>query len=124
MSATLNLNETNMTDKNQNPTNPQNLPWHSLASSTGSIPSVQMVENPQGDYGMIGWDDLNEWGIRNHPMWNMAMKHAEYKGLDELTTLRLLTDCLVRQNVKLVEEFVAQAQRQVGPVTVKSNSEH
>ena len=93
-----------------------------FSAATGSIPPLQIVKNPQGDYALNGWDDVNRWGCHNHPAWNYVTKHAEAQGWDELTKLKVLADTLMRHHVELQTAATEMLKRQpIPPIVLSSN---
>ena len=93
--------DTNMTTKNQETPKPP--VTKALPSSAGPIPLLEMATNPQNGYGLMNWNQVDQWGYANHPTWHQVHKMALYRGLDEVTKLRVLSDALMRQNVELKE---------------------
>lgn len=67
-----------------------------LANLAGSMPKLQMANNPHGDYALMNWEEVKVWGWQNHPLWNYVHKSAEAHGWDEVTTLKVLADALMR----------------------------
>jgi len=60
------------------------------SASAGSIPLLEMATNPQNGYGLMNWNQVDQWGYENHPTWHQVQKMALYHGLDEVTKLRVL----------------------------------
>jgi len=93
---------------------------HDLA---GSIPKLEIVTNPQGDYGLNGWAEVDRWGYLNHPAWNYVKKHADAQGWDEVTKLKVLADTLLRHHVELQCRVTEMLKHQpIPPVVLSSNS--
>ena len=37
------------------------------SASAGSIPLLEMATNPQNGYGLMNWNQVDQWGYENHP---------------------------------------------------------
>jgi hypothetical protein len=95
-----------------------------LTTAAGSIPELQMATNPQHGYGLLNWNQVDQWGYLNNPIWNRVHKVAEAHGLDEVTKLRILADALMRQNVELSEKYKELHMRlPIPPFSIQSNTE-
>jgi len=114
--------DTIMTTKNQE--TPKTPVTKALPSSAGSIPLLEMATNPQNGYGLMNWNQVDQWGYANHPTWHQVHKMALYRGLDEVTKLRVLSDALMRQNVELQERCEEMMARLPPPPnSIQSNVE-
>ena len=94
------------------------------SASAGSIPLLEMATNPQNGYGLMNWNQVDQWGYENHPTWHQVQKMALYQGLDEVTKLRVLSDALMRQSVELQERYKEMIARlPIPPISIPSNVE-
>ena len=92
------------------------------SASAGSIPLLQMATNRQHVYGLMNWNQVNQWGYANSPIWYRVHQMAQHHGLDEVTKLRVLADALMRQNIELQERCKEMAARlSISPIYIKSN---
>lgn len=95
------------------------------SASAGSIPLLQMATNPRHGYGLMNWNQVDQWGHANNPIWHQVHKMAQHHGLDEVTKLRVLADALMRQNVELqgrCKEMTARLP--IPPISIQSNREN
>ena len=49
--------------------------------------------------GLGGWDELDCYGNRNHPVWLKATQHARLAGLGEADRLKLLCAALLEDSL-------------------------
>ena len=92
------------------------------SASAGSIPLLQMATNPQHGYGLMNWNQVDQWGYANNPIWYRVHQMAQHHGLDEVTKLRVLSDALMRQNVELQDrckDLIARLP--IPPISIQSN---
>lgn len=63
-------------------------------AATGSAPKMTFVEGPSG-YALFGWNELNEWAVRNDLTWARCGLETMAKGLQHEDALRLLCAALL-----------------------------
>jgi hypothetical protein len=61
-------------------------------------------------YELEGWEELNRWGILNHPQWHKIQRRLEWAdSMSETDKLRLLAGEMLRLSVDLMEKYLETA---------------
>ena len=61
-------------------------------------------------HALEGWDELNRWGMHNHPQWHAIQRRLEWAdGMPETDKLRLLAGEMLRLSVDLMEKYLETA---------------
>jgi hypothetical protein len=66
-----------------------------------------------------GWEDLDKWGRRNHPLWSIIRRRCDWSpGMSEIDKLRLLAGEMLRMNVELERRYTELVSQQIPPLHV------
>jgi len=79
------------------------------------VPEIQIVESTDPHHGakleLQGWDRLDHWADRNHPLWRSTTQHLKSYAphVTEIDQMRFLAATLLRQSVELLESVLDAA---------------
>jgi hypothetical protein len=79
------------------------------ACYASSVPAMEVKTTPGVHplYELEGWDELNRWGMLNHPQWSAIQRRLEWaESMSETDKLRLLAGEMLRLSVDLMERYL------------------